>query len=295
MGKRAADDLDALRDLEARPLGLPDGLEIAWLGVSGYRLTFEGVSIFIDPYVSRVPLRSLLLRRTAMPELPLIRRYATAPGPVAGVLVGHTHFDHAIDAPAIAHEYGTKAYGSASMTHLMGLHGLERLAVTVEPHRRYELGPFVVRFVPSRHSKLLFGRRVPMDGELTCDHVHGLSPGAYRCGDVWGIHITVAGTTLYHQGSADLHDDQLRHGPVDVFLAGVAGRSVTPRYWERILPRLDPRLVVPTHYDDFFAPLGRPLGFVRRVALAAVPDEISAVSRDARVAALRRVDEQTAG
>ena len=286
----AIDDAQALRELEAVPLDLPRGLELAWLGVSGYRLTYEGVSVFIDPYVSRVPLRSLLLRRVAMPDERMIDRYAGAPGPVAGVLVGHTHFDHAVDAPAIARRHGAKAYGSPSLAHLMRLHGLGELAVEVVPHRPYELGPFVVRFVPSRHSKLLFGRKVPMDGELTCDHLDGLAPGAYRCGAVWGIRIDVAGVVLYHQGSADLDDNQLRDGPVDVFLAGVAGRSVTPRYWERILPRLDPRIVVPTHYDNFFSPLGRPQDFVRRVDLAAVPGEVAAASGDARVAALPRVD-----
>src|SRR5207249_7685350 len=112
----------------------------------------------------------------------------------------------------------------------MRLHGLGHLAVEVVPHRPYELGPFVVRFVPSRHSKLLFGRKVPMDGELTCAHLDGLVPTAYRCGPVFGIRIEVAGTTLYHQGSADLDDHELGDEPVDVFLAGVAGRSVTPRY-----------------------------------------------------------------
>jgi hypothetical protein len=35
-----------------------------------------------------------------------------------------------------------------------------------------------------------------------------------------------------------------------------------PHYWERILPKLDPRLVVPTHYDNFFSPLGRPQDIV---------------------------------
>ena len=82
----------------------------------------------------------------------------------------------------------------------------------------------------------------------------------------------------------------MRDGPVDVFLAGVAGRSFTPRFWERILPRLDPRIVVPTHYDDFFAPLGRGLEFVRQVRFAELPGEIAAVSGAARVAALRRID-----
>jgi L-ascorbate metabolism protein UlaG (beta-lactamase superfamily) len=290
VARSSADDVQALRELEAAPLDLPAGLELTWLGVSGYRLSYEGVSLFVDPYVSRVPLRALLLRRPAMPDEALIDRYASAPGPVAGVLVGHTHFDHAVDAPAIARRHGAKAYGSASLGQLMRLHGLGDLAVEVVAHRPYELGPFVVRFVPSRHSKLLFGRKVPMDGELTCDHLHGLAPGAYKCGAVWGIRIEVAGVSLYHQGSANLDDAQLPDEPVDVFLAGIAGRSVTPRYWERILPRLDPRLVVPTHYDDFFAPLGRRLSFVQRVKLADVPDELAAVSRDARVAALPRVD-----
>jgi glyoxylase-like metal-dependent hydrolase (beta-lactamase superfamily II) len=115
-----------------------------------------------------------------MPDEALIDRYAAASGEVAGVLVGHTHFDHAVDAPAIARRHGANAYGSASLGHLMRLHGLGGLAVEVTPHQPYELGPFVVRFVPSRHSKLLFGRKVPMAGELTCDHLDGLAPGAYR-------------------------------------------------------------------------------------------------------------------
>jgi L-ascorbate metabolism protein UlaG (beta-lactamase superfamily) len=107
---------------------------------------------------------------------------------------------------------------------------------------------------------------------------------------VWGIRIEVAGISLYHQGSANLVDDALRPEPVDVFLAGVAGRSVTPRYWERVLPRLDPRIVVPTHYDDFFKPLGTRLDFIRKVRLATLPDEIGAVSRDATLGALPRLD-----
>lgn len=282
----SAEPIQGLADLESTPLGLPTGLELEWLGVAGYRLTYEGVSILVDPYVSRVPLRSVLLRRPALPDERVIDHYVKA-GPVAGILVGHTHWDHAVDAPALARRFDAPAYGSESLAHLMRLHG--RSGVVVEPGRRYELGPFVVSFTRSRHSKLLFGRKVPFDGPLTCEDVHALSPGAYRCGAVYGIRIEVAGISLYHQGSADLDDAALAREPVDVFLAGVTGRQVTPRYWERILPKLDPRVLVPTHYDDFFRPLGTPLKLIRKVDLERVPDEVRAVSRDATVAALRRV------
>jgi len=206
------------------------------------------------------------------------------------VLVGHTHWDHALDAPAIAKRFGTKAYGSDSLVRLMGLHGVGELGVEVTPGEPYELGPFVVTFIRSRHSKLILGRKVPFDGPLTCDALDGLTPGAYKCGQVWGIRIEVAGTSLYHQGSAELDDEELGKRPVDVFLAGVAGRSVTPRYWERVLPRLDPQVVVPTHYDNFFVPLGGEEKFIWGARLDELGDEIGAVSGDARLAGLRRVD-----
>jgi L-ascorbate metabolism protein UlaG (beta-lactamase superfamily) len=206
------------------------------------------------------------------------------------VLVGHTHFDHAVDAPAIVRRTGCRAYGSRSLLNLMALHGLAERAVEVEPYKTYELGPFEVSFTPSVHSKLLLGLAVPYDGELTCEHLDSLSPGAYRCGQVWGISIAVAGLCFYHQGSANLLDEAIRERDVDVFLAGVAGRGFTERYWQRILPRLNPRAVVPTHYDNFFRPLGQNLEFVANVQLSELPDEIGAVSRNIELAALPRAD-----
>lgn len=286
----ARDDRQALAELERRPLDLPAGLEVEWLGVSGYRIACEGRTLFVDPYLSRVPLRSLLLRRRALPDPAALDRFGGVTGEVVGVLVGHTHFDHAVDAPAIARRNGCKAYGSASLVNLMALHGLAEQAVEVEPYRAYELGPFVVRFTPSVHSKLLLGLAVPYDGELTCEHLDSLSPGAYRCGQVWGISIEVAGVTFYHQGSANLVDDAVRERGVDYFLAGIAGRSFTRDYWRRILPRLEPRMVVPTHYDNFFRPLGKPLEFVANAQLAQLPDEIGAVTSEIELAALPRSD-----
>jgi L-ascorbate metabolism protein UlaG (beta-lactamase superfamily) len=212
---------------------------------------------------------------------------------VAGVLVGHTHFDHAVDAPAIARRFGCKAYGSDSLLTLMGLHGLAGQTVEVEPYRTYELGPFEVSFTPSVHSKLLLGLAVPYDGDLTCEHLDGLSPNAYRCGQVWGISIRVAGLLFYHQGSANLIDDAIRQrdvGDVDVFLAGVAGRNFTSDYWKRILPLLNPRTVVPTHYDNFFRPLGQRMEFIGNAQISQLPEEIGAISADIEVAALPRAD-----
>jgi L-ascorbate metabolism protein UlaG (beta-lactamase superfamily) len=287
-------DTAAQQDLAAARLPLPVGLEIEWLGTAGYRLTHSGQTLLIDPYLTRVPLTALGRREAALADPALHRRYLADSGEVVGILVGHTHFDHAIDVPELTRSHDTLAYGSDSLMRLMGLYGLGDRVVEVEPHHPYELGPFTVRFIPSLHSKLLLGYKVPMDGALTCDHLDHLSPTAYRCGAVYGLHIEVAGTTLYHQGSANLIDDQVPTGGVDIFLAGIAGRSFTENYWARILGRLDPQIVVANHYDDFFRPLSAPMGFSTNVNLAALPDEIREVSRDIGVAALPLMTSPTA-
>jgi glyoxylase-like metal-dependent hydrolase (beta-lactamase superfamily II) len=204
-GGRERDDADAMRELAASPLELARGLELEWLGVAGYRLTYEGETIFIDPYVSRVPLSSVLRRAPALADAAMHERFIRPPGSVLGVLVGHTHFDHAVDVPAIARRYGCPAFGSSS---LVSLHGLGERAVAVEPDRRYELGPFTVTFVPSVHSKLLLGVAVPFDGELTCEHLDALSPSAYRCGHVWGL----LGATELGGGEAEHANSRVDHG-----------------------------------------------------------------------------------
>jgi L-ascorbate metabolism protein UlaG (beta-lactamase superfamily) len=286
--ERERADKAALSDLSRRPLSIPAGLEIEWLGTAGYRLTYQGQTLLIDPYLTRVPLRAVFQRRPAVADRSLHERFLARPtlGTVVGIVVGHTHFDHAIDVPVLTQSLETTAYGSDSLHRLMALYGLEQRTVEVVPRRSYELGPFTVRFFPSLHSKLLLGYKVPFDGALSCEHLDALSPAAYKCGAVYGIHITVAGATFYHQGSANLIDDEVPTGGVDVFLAGIAGRSFTDAYWPRILRRLEPKLVVASHFDDFFRPLDAPLGFSTNVNLAGLPDEIQRVSREIDVAAL---------
>ena len=168
----------------------------------------------------------------------------------------------------------------------MRLHGLEEWAVVVEPSSTLELGPFRVTFVPSRHAKVALGLRVPFGGELTCERLDSLTAGAYRVGQVWSFLIEVAGTRLYHQGSADLIDEAVPGGGVDLFLAGIAGREFTADYWSRILPRLEPAAVIPCHFDDFFRPLGSPMGFLANVRLDTIADEVGRVSRRVELAGM---------
>jgi L-ascorbate metabolism protein UlaG (beta-lactamase superfamily) len=256
---------------------LPRGLSITWLGTAGLRLAYEGTVVWIDPYVTRLPLGQLIRRKVVPSDEELVTRWIDK---ADAVLVGHTHFDHALDVPAIAKRFGCKAYGSTSLEHLMGLHGVAGQAVVAEPHKRYEVGPFTFHFVPSLHSKLQLGLGIPYSGELTCDHVDELNPQAYKCGQVWGIAIEVAGLRMYHQGSCDLIEDAIDVKHVDVLFAGISGRRFTKGYFGRIIRAIEPKLIVPTHYDNFFKPLGAPTKFSFNVNLTGFADEVHAVTQE---------------
>src|SRR3954463_6154328 len=120
---RERDDAQALAELEQRPIELPKGLEIEWLGVAGFRLTFEDHTLIVDPYLSRISLRQFLGKKPVLPDRPFVERVLGEPGTVVGVLAGHTHFDHVLDVPAVAERFGCGAYGSRSLVRLMGGHG----------------------------------------------------------------------------------------------------------------------------------------------------------------------------
>jgi L-ascorbate metabolism protein UlaG (beta-lactamase superfamily) len=260
------------------------GLSVTWFGTAGFRFAYEGTVVWIDPYLTRLPLGDLLKRKVVPPSVDAVSRWVDR---ADAVLVGHTHFDHALDVPAISKLFGCKVYGSQSLQNLMGLHGLAERAVVVVPHSMYEVGPFRFKFVPSVHSKLQLGLRIPYSGELTCEHLDEMTPQAYRCGQVYGLYIEVAGLRFYHQGSADLLEDEIRDKGVDVFLCGASGRRFTPKYLPRIMRALEPKLIVPTHYDDFFVPLGAGrTKFSFNVNLTGFADDVRAASRDVPIETL---------
>jgi L-ascorbate metabolism protein UlaG (beta-lactamase superfamily) len=281
--RQHASDLLTAQQLAWRESTLPAGLDVQWLGTAGFRFAYQGTVIWIDPYVTRLSFGDLMRRRVVPSSREAVTRWIDR---ADAILVGHTHFDHALDVPAIAARDRCPVYGSTSLQHLMGLHGLAELARVVEPHARYEVGPFAFHFVPSVHSKLQLGLRVNYGGELTCDHLDELSPQAYRCGQVWGVCVEVAGVRFYHQGSADLIDDEIRDRGVDVFLCGIAGRRFTRRYVERVVARLEPRVIVPTHFDNFFTPLGESKALSFNVNLTGFADEVHAATREVPVRVL---------
>ncbi len=262
-------------------------VHIRWLGTAGFEIRSGNHVILIDPYITRASMSRCLFGRLS-PDLEGIRRYVPR---ADAIVVGHTHFDHALDVPAIAQHTGAKVFGSRSAITLCRAAKLPESQLQMverEPGQEpvsAEVGPFRLRFAPSAHSRFLLGR-VPFPGDITdCDEVP-VSTGAYRCGAVFRVEIQVAGRTIVHLGSAELTPAGAIAHDVDMLLLCVAGWRSSPDLPERVMRSLSPQRVLLSHWDNFFLPMDEPARALPAIGLMPLVDRLSSLSRDLRIGTL---------
>jgi L-ascorbate metabolism protein UlaG (beta-lactamase superfamily) len=267
--------------------GGPGDVRVRWLGAAGFVIEHAGHTVLFDPYVTRASLTTCLAAPLS-PDEKLIAELL----PVAdAIVVGHTHFDHSLDVPAIARMTGARVFGSRSARALCRASGVadDRIEV-VEPNAGgdpivREVGPFVLRFVPSAHSPLLLGR-VPFPGEIAdCDHVP-MRAERFRCGAVFGVEVSVAGRTIVHLGSAEVVDAYAGARNVDLLLLCVAGWTSSRNLPERVARRFTPRAVLLSHWDNFLLPLRRPARLLPAMQLPRLVERLTRVEPSMRVGAL---------
>lgn len=244
---------------EARVLPWPDGAAgagtLRWTGTAGFRFEHEGTRVAFDPFVTRPGAWRVLFAHPRPAFDAVAERYAD----LDAVFVGHTHYDHAMDLPAVARvSPRATIHGSLTTVELARRLGIDaRRLVAVRDGDRIRVGAFEVEAVAAAHG------RVPVVGRLDRVGLRGAgvprTPFRYPRGAVFAWRMHAGGRTWHVQGSAGIDAPALaRQGPVDALLACLAARRGTPRYLERLGAVLRPRVLVPCHHDDFLRPLTRP-------------------------------------
>lgn len=252
-------------------------VRVTWLGTAGFSIEHDGYAVLIDPYLTRASLlrclRGGLVTDASLVSLHTPRAHA--------IVAGHTHFDHALDVPAIANATGATVYGSRSCAHLCRAAQVDDARVVDVESRlkggrfEAEVGPFSLRFVPSVHSAFALGR-VPFPGEISDCAELPLGVTGYRCGAVFSVDVRVAGKRIYHLGSADLVDANPEAG-ADLLLCCVAGWTTTARFAPRVMGALRPGAVLLSHWDDFFSPLA---AGARQLPAMKMPKLVDALTRE---------------
>ena len=210
-------------------------LELTYLGVAGWKLTDGEHVVLVDPYFSRPA-------DTHHPKTDEAAVAAHAPPRADLILIGHAHFDHALDAAAVSLRTGALVVGSAELAGTLRASGVSEGRIrTVSGGEWIRLPGVAVRVVPSKHS--LIG---PENGEDVQTFAYFIQMG--------GEEFLVMDTPNY------IAEELEKVRPAFVIAANGSWQKQLPDYTCGLMRALgQPKLVIATHFDDFKKPAGLPL------------------------------------
>ena len=124
-------------------------LELTYLGVAGWQLTDGAHVLLVDPYFTRADVTDD--KAPLSPDVAAIERYA--PACADAVLVGHSHYDHVLDVPAISVRTGAVVVGTESTLNVARAAGVpEARLLAARAGETLAIGPFSIRAVRGLHS-----------------------------------------------------------------------------------------------------------------------------------------------
>lgn len=222
-----------------------------WLGVAGVELRTGEQVLAIDPYFTRFP----FWKMWAGPVIPNRGLIAEHIQRCDYVLVTHPHFDHVMDVPAAAIHTGATVLGSLNTCQIVRASGVPvEQTCRIEVGARLELGAFRVDVLPARHGK------TPIDwiinGPVHADLKPPLRAFDYRMDECFAFRVETGGLRLLI-GSGEAMQDNIE---ADVLFVGTVVLTMKPRrYYETLLARVRPKIVIPYHWDDMYRPLSYPI------------------------------------
>jgi L-ascorbate metabolism protein UlaG (beta-lactamase superfamily) len=254
-------------DLYRGPMRAPpeSGVRVTYFGNTTILLCDGETALLVDGFLSR-PNAWRVAFGKVRPDPAIIARQLELGrvGRVTALLVGHSHYDHALDAPIVARQTGALAVGSRSYAYVHkgggGQMDAAHLEVVSPAGLQRHFGKFTVRFRLSEHVPPHLPRQDQMEGQIIAP-VRAPAPAtAYKRGDVFVLHIEHPHGTIAITTTAGAREGQFDDLRADVVMLGVGLLAKEPRerqeiYWRETVEKLNPRTVIPVHWDTFTAKL----------------------------------------
>ena len=180
------------------------------------------------------------------------------------LFISHSHHDHVMDAPTIANQCGATIYGTESTLNVARGGGVpEQRLVRFQANETYQVGGYRVTVIPSLHSKPNL-----LNNDLGQTIDAPLSQPArlrsYKEGGSYDFYIEASGKRYMIRPSFNYIEGQMDGYKADVLFLGVGGLQkadpdMESAFFRETIDRLQPELVVPLHWDNFFSPLTKPV------------------------------------
>ncbi|MBL7777778.1 MAG: MBL fold metallo-hydrolase [Chitinophagales bacterium] len=195
---------------------------------------------------------------------------------LGGIFVCHSHYDHAMDAPYVAHITGATVYGSSSTSFVCSGAGLPQKQTHVfAAGEKFELGKFTIEVLTSKHTppfKILGKSNAtdPNHPNITQPLRQPAKADKFIEGGTFDFYITHGKKRFCVKASTNYLDSALYRRPTDVFFLGTAmlGKFTSEfreKYFAETITATGAKTVVPIHWDNFTRPLSRPLEALPRI------------------------------
>jgi L-ascorbate metabolism protein UlaG (beta-lactamase superfamily) len=235
----------------------PPAVTAAFLGAATLLLSDGHTHLLTDGFFSRPSLPRVLFT-PLRPEVPAIQCGLARAGirRLDAVLVSHSHYDHALDAPEVARALGTRLVGSESTANIGRGAGLPESQIRVmQPGQPMEFGAFRVTFLPSAHSLPNLAA-----GFISRPLRQPARAFDYKDGGCHSLLIEHPCGALLIQPSANFCPGALegRSAVVAMLSLGSLGRrspAYQCAYFDQVAGAVGARVVYPIHHDDFTRPL----------------------------------------
>ncbi|MDH5454625.1 MAG: MBL fold metallo-hydrolase [Gammaproteobacteria bacterium] len=235
-----------------------------WLGVTTLLFDDGETQILIDGFFSRPTLLDSVLRRPVVNDAATIN-YALHEFDIrrlAAIIPVHSHFDHAMDAGAIARRTSALVLGSESTANIARGAGVpDDQIIVATGGQQFEFGDFRVRLLRSAHAPIGWGGSAPLPGTID-EPVNMPQPiDAFQVGTSYSIVIEHAQGTTLVQGSAGYIEGALETVAADVVMLSVGALTTldadyAERYWQETVTSTGATTVYAIHFDDFTKPFG---------------------------------------
>ena len=238
------------------------GVNFTWFGTNGWEITFGNKTILIDPWFNRFEsgfLQNKLKTDAVLPtDTTLIDQHVSK---ADQILIGHGHWDHMADVPYIAKKTGAMVIGSESHANLMRAAGVpEGKIVQVKGGEYMQFDGYTIEVFPSVHS-MGGTKKYAVPGHVVS--VPSTPPtklGDLPEGDTLIYVLTIGGKySIFLMSSGNYIERAIAGLRPDVALIAPLFSNNTHAFTPRLVKALHyPKVVLPTHWDDFEAPLSEP-------------------------------------
>ncbi|WP_235298150.1 MBL fold metallo-hydrolase [Portibacter marinus] len=230
---------------------------VTYFGVSTLLFNDGETKFIIDGFFTRPSASKVLFRKLTTDKKlvnQIVRDYELQD--LDAVLVNHSHYDHALDAAYLAKSTSAQLIGSPSTINLgKGASIDNKLLVLFKAGDTLAIGDFRIEVIEGKHSppKVLnadLGEVI--DEPLT----QPARFSAYKEGGTFDFMITRGQTKVFVKSSPNFKADALNRYKADVaFLAtgsiGTGGKDFINQYYEQTIAKLEPEILIPTHWDNF--------------------------------------------